>query len=453
MKFSKLQFQSARIRRHFTRFTWGGAWAAQLPAQTRQNLTHFFYDGLFSAASDKIVLTYITIYILSLGATRQQIGLLSSLSNLTAALLLLPAAMLVERTGERKKITLFGASGSRLILLLMALLPFILHRTNLLIWIILGFALLREGFNNLGFPGWMALTGDIVPIEGRGRYFGTRNFIMGVAGMAAALLIGQMITQIGEPLGYQVAFILAAVLGVISMSFFARIKDPLAEDKTLHQIQSNFKDIFVSLRGQKHFILFCVFTAIWNFSINVSGPFFTVFMVDTLHFTAAMIGVATVSNTIANLLVQRRIGSLADRWSNRNVAIIFLLAIPFVPLVWGLWARQYWQVILIEAISGLFWGAYNLVNFNTLLTHTPVKQRARFSAFYQIVVTLSLAGGAALGSILIAKIDFPGVAVTSAIGRWLAAVFFLLLVHDPLPPTDAFEAEPQQVLSEEIPET
>jgi len=292
-----------------------------------------------------------------------------------------------------------------------------------------------------------------VPIEGRGRYFGTRNFIMGVAGMAAALLIGQMITQIGEPLGYQVAFILAAVLGVISMSFFARIKDPLAEDKTLHQIQSNFKDIFVSLRGQKHFILFCVFTAIWNFSINVSGPFFTVFMVDTLHFTAAMIGVATVSNTIANLLVQRRIGSLADRWSNRNVAIIFLFAIPFVPLVWGLWARQYWQVILIEAISGLFWGAYNLVNFNTLLTHTPVKQRARFSAFYQIVVTLSLAGGAALGSILIAKIDFPGVAVTSAIGRWLAAVFFLLLVHDPLPPTDAFEAEPQQVLSEEIPET
>jgi len=225
MKFKTIRSQWTRFRRYIKRFTWGGAWAAALPSEKRRNLTLFFYDGLFAAASDKIILTYLTVYLLALGVNRQQIGLLSSLSNLTAAFLLLPAAMLVERSGERKRLTLIASSFSRLTVLLMAILPLILFKTDAMIWIVLALALLREGFNNLGYPGWMALTGDIIPLEGRGRYFGTRNFIMGAAGILTALGIGEVITRIGEPLGYQLAFILAVVIGLASMSFFARIKD------------------------------------------------------------------------------------------------------------------------------------------------------------------------------------------------------------------------------------
>lgn len=417
-----------RFQQYSRRFTWGGSWAATLPEISRRNLTLFFYDGLFAAASDKIVLTYFTIYLLVVGATRPQIGLLSSLSNLIAAFLLLPAALHVERTGKRQGVTLISALGSRLTILLIALLPFVMGSGKAMLWVILSLALLREAFNNIGFPGWMALTGDIVPLEGRGRYFGTRNFIMGVAGIITALIVGESITRIGEPLGYQIAFIFAVILGAIAMTFFARIHDPHKEKETIPEVNTSLRTSLALLKGQKQFILFCIFTAIWNLSVNIAGPFFNVFMVDTLNFTAAMIGVTTVANTIANLIVQRRVGALADRWGNRNVSILFLLAIPILPLLWGIWVRQYWQAILIQVFGGLFWGAYNLASFNNLLLHTPENQRARFSAFYQIVVTLSLAGGAALGSLLIPIIDFSGVAIASAGGRWLAGVFFWLFV-------------------------
>jgi len=433
MKFDQLQNQWSRIRQNFTHFTWGGTWALSLSVENRKNLTFFFYDGLFAAASDKIVLTYLTIYILSLGATRQQIGLLSSLSNFAAALMLLPAAMLVERTGKRQQITIAGASASRLVVLMMAVIPFFLKDFSGLIWLLLGLGLLREVFNNIGYPGWIALTGDIVPIEGRGRYFGARNFIMGLAGIITALLIGEAITQIGGPLGYQISFILAAILGGFSIYFFSRLKDPQKDHQSDGQTSSNLKAILSSIKGHPHFIAFILFAAVWNFSINIFAPFFNVFMVDTLRFTAAMIGVTAVANTTANLVIQRRIGNLADRWGNRNVSIVFMLLIPLLPLAWGLWIRQYWQAILFEVLSGLFWGAYNLASFNTLLLQTPEKLRARFSAFHQIIVTLSLAGGAALGSFLITLIDFKGVALVSAIGRWIAGILFLLIVHDQLP--------------------
>ncbi len=425
----KIKFQWVRFRRHFRRFTWGGPWASSLSSEKRQNLTLFFYDGLFAAASDKIILTYLTIYLIFLGATRSQIGFLSSLSNFAAALILLPAALLVERSGERKKITLGAAGGSRLGILLMAFLPFFIGYSDALIWIIWGLALLREIFNNLGFPAWMSLTADLVPIEGRGRYFGTRNFIMGIAGIVIVLVIGEMITQIGDPLGYQLAFILAASFGIISLTYFRRIRDPQKNERVINGSRYGLKEILISLKGQPEFILFSVFTAVWNLSLNIAGPFFNVFMVDTLNFTAAMIGIVTVSHTITNLLVQRRIGELSDRWGNRNVAIIFLFLIPLIPMVWGLWVRQLWQALLIEAFSGLCWGAYNLVSFNMLLMKTPENQRARFSAFYQIVATLSLAGGAAIGAGIIPLINFQGVALLSAGGRWLGAILFLAMVH------------------------
>lgn len=439
MKFNQIRAQWTQLRRKITRFTWGGAWAASLSTHQRRNLTLFFYDGLFSSASDKIILTYLTIYLLTLGVTRQQIGFLSSLSNLANALLLLPAAFLVEHTGERKEITVKSAFASRIMVLLMAILPFFLFGSSALVWIILGVVLLREGANNFAYPGWIALTGDIVPIEGRGRYFGSRNFIMGLAGIIAALIIGEAITRIGDPLGYQLAYLLAAIFGGISILFFSRLKDPHTSkietpepaEKTDYHVVDDFKGILPSLKAHPEFIHFAIYIAVWNFGINVAAPFFSVYMVDTLHLTASMIGMATVVNTAANMLVQRQVGLLADKWGNRIVTIIFLSLIPILPLMWGLWVRQYWHVILIQILGGLLWGGLNLVSFNNLLMQTPQEQRARFSAYYQIIVTLSLSAGAALGSFLIPRIDFIGVTLSSAVLRWVAALLFILIVTDP----------------------
>lgn len=430
MRFKKLRYQWTHFKQRFTRFTWGGVWATGLPAENRRNLTLFFYDGLFASASNKIILTYTTIYLLSLGATRQQIGLLSSLSNFSAALLLLPAALAVERSGKRKQITVLAAYLQKFVVLMMALLPLLLVKSSDLIWVILGFALLRETFANVAYPGWMALTGDIVPMAGRGQYFGTRNLIMGVAGIFITLVIGEAITRIGEPLGYQISFLLAVILGLISISFYARIKDPHQGEKVRSQDQHGLKGIFRSIKGQPGFIRFCIFTAVWNFSINIVGPFLNVYMVDTLYFSASMIGVATVANTITNLMVQRWSGRLTDKLGTRTVALIFMSLVPLLPLLWGLWVRQFWQAVLMELIGGIIWGAYNLASFNNILIQTPPGQRARYSAFYQIVVTLALSGGAALGAFLIPLIDFKGVAISSTIGRWIAVIIFIFFVHD-----------------------
>ncbi|MCX6037843.1 MAG: hypothetical protein NTW99_08110, partial [Chloroflexi bacterium] len=66
--FSPAEVKSA-LGRSFSHLVIGGEWAKALPEKTRRNLRWFWYDGLFSSASDNIIITYITLYVLALGAT------------------------------------------------------------------------------------------------------------------------------------------------------------------------------------------------------------------------------------------------------------------------------------------------------------------------------------------------------------------------------------------------
>jgi MFS family permease len=147
-------------------FITGGDWAMALPPAGRRNLYWYWFDGLFAAASDTIPINYLTLYLLSLGATSTQIGWFSSLTSLAAAVCLLPGALLVERYGRRKDITVwFGGGAARVLLLALALLPFGLTGQPL-IWGLILFAVIRSAAGNLAFPAWMSITGDIVPSKG-----------------------------------------------------------------------------------------------------------------------------------------------------------------------------------------------------------------------------------------------------------------------------------------------
>lgn len=417
-----------RIGHSVRRIATGGGWAAVSAPEARSNLKWFWFDGLFAAASDKIILTYLTLYVLALGATGVQIGYMTSLASLCAALMLLPGAALVERLGQRQKIAVFsGGISARLMLLLLALIP-LLFSGSVLVYVAVGLVVVREAFANLAFPAWMSLTADIVPVSIRGRYFGSRNFIMGVAGMVIAVLVGILITRTGQPSGYQIALSLAFFLGLASTFAFSKLREPLNPQLSSKRGAFAFQALIKDLRQHPDFLKLSAVVAVWNFSLNVAAPFFNVYLVKNLQATAAMVGVISVASTISNLLVQQYMGSLADRWGPRRLQMITGFIIPVLPLLW-VFIRSPWHVIPINLLGGVLWAGYSLAGFNFILVKTPEDQRARFSAIYQIVVTLSLAAGAAFGGLILSWGSFYAVFIGSCVGRLLAASMYARIVH------------------------
>jgi MFS family permease len=420
-----------RLRRRASQSTTGGRWAAQLPPSIRQNLRWFWFDGVFASSSDSIVVAYLSLFVLVLGATRAQIGLMSAVSSLSAALLLLPGATLVERRGRRKHIVVLSGGGvARVALLLLVLVPLFFSGPTA-VCVAIALAILRSAFANLGVPAWVSLIADIVPLSWRGRYFSFRNMAMGVANMLTTFLVGQLITLVGGTNGYQLAMGLAFAVGMASTYSFARLEEPLASAPPQAKDSGPQLPLRQHLRAHPDFLFFCATAAIWNLSINVAGPFFNPYLVESLQASAGVVGVLSVVSTLAALPGQRLFGGLVDRWGTRQVQLVTGLLIPLLPWAWAL-TRSPWHVVPVNLAGGFLWAGYELANFSFLLILTPEDRRPRYSAVYQIVVMLALAGGAALGGIVAQRWGYTPVFVLSGIGRLCAVLLFARFVHQPV---------------------
>lgn len=417
----------ARLRTDAAHLTVGGSWATQLPGHDQRNLRAFFFDGVFAAASDAIFFTYQTLYVLALGATNAQIGLMSALSNLSGTLLLMPGAMLADRTRRRKPLVLWAGGGlARLMIILMALLPFVFMGPAA-VYVAIALNAIMAGAGNLAYSAWVSLTADVVPLSRRGRYFGTRNIVMGLVTIIMTLLAGQLITRMGSISGYQAAFGVAFLIGMASTYSYAKIKEPQKSAQAQESQVYSLSSLLASLRTDRNFLAFCLYGMIWNFSLNIAGPFFNVYLVKSLSATAFMVGFLSIVSSVAGLPAQRLFGQLNDRWGPRKVMLVTGSIIPVVPFAWYFTAAV-WHAIPINIVAGFLWAGYNLASFNLLLAIAPEEQRARYSAMFQIAVTVSSALGASAGGLISNRWGIPLVFVCSAIGRAVGAVIFARFV-------------------------
>ena len=428
-----LQWAAVFLSRSYRRLSLlaaGGRWSTQLPAKARHSLRWLVLNGVLANISNSIIKTYQAVYLLALGATPADIGLLGALSNLTLPLAMVPGGRLARRAGKYKWLVAIPVFVSRLLLLGLVLLPCLSSQVRVIITIAIGVVVLRTFLMNLVNPAWTTMLGTIVPLRWRGRYFSTRNMLLGGFGFLALLAVGQVIDRFASPQGYQVAMGIALVAGLGAVYALTRVEEPQpalpprAKGQTLHLRQL--------LRGQGRFLAFCGTAALWNFSVQIAGPFFIVFLSDEVGASASMLALISATSVLAALPGQRVFGVLNDRKGARWVQRLTGFVIPLVPGVWG-FMRQPWQAFPVQLIGGFAWAGYNLAAFNLLLEMTPDEDRPTFVAVYQALVGLGMAGGAALGSWLVKMQGYQPVFLASAIGRLTAAALFAWVIVRGLP--------------------
>ena len=416
----------SRLRGEAALVVAGGHWARDLPRAAQSSLRWLWFDGAFALGIDSVVTTYFMLYIVALGATSAQVGLLAALSGLGAALALLPGALLAERVGHRKEIVLAsGGSVGRIAILLAACIPF-LARAESAVILAIGLSILRDTSGNLSLPAWTSLVADIVPPGQRGKYFSSRTIAMTFTGMVTAFIAGWIINRVGGLPGYQWAFLFAFLFGVGSFFCFSRIRDPSPAPPP-RVARAGASPILGSVRSHPVFLALCLHSAVWNFSLNVAAPFFNIYLVHNLQANAIQVGVLTAVSSLASLPALRYFGPLSDRWGPRRIMLITSLLIPILPLAW-VFVPSPWYVLGINLLSGALWAGFSLCLLNLLMQITPAEERARFAAVHQFVIAIALAIGAATGGWVVTVAGYKAVFLISAIGRFAAALIFARFV-------------------------
>ncbi len=404
---------------------------------TLMNMRWLLYDGLFAASSLAIINTFYTLYLEALGATNTQIGLMSSMTNLILLLTVLPGAWFSEKIGSQKKAVLITSGGiSRFFLLVSVFLPYWFSGQTAVLPVIAA-RLMVDTFNILGVPPWTALAAGIVPMQHRGKFFATRNLIMNISTMVTTLAVGRLITVVGKPGGFQVAMAVAFVAGLAGTFVYMRIKEPPTDKSAVPQSYSP-KSLLETLKTDTNLRNYSIFLFLWNSTISLAGPFFTIYLVRDLKATTDVVGVLAMITTLTGLPATYFFGKLIDRWGGWKAQVLTGFLIPIYPLLWLL-ADTPWGAAPAFLFDGIVWAGYNLASFTFMLTLASPSQLTLYNAIIQVMVALGATIGASLGGIMISAWGFKAVFAISGAGRLLAMLFFWRFVK----PADKPAAEPE----------
>ncbi len=408
----------------------------RVPPEQRRDLFAFGLENVLTQLSENALLQYVPLYVIALGASNTQIGSVPALGNLAAAAAQWPGARLVERRGHRRTIVLTTGFLARVFILSLVVLTFVPRDVGWLAYAIAGLFAGRAFFLALGQPAWTSLAADVVPDAIRGRFFALRDFIIRVSLLVMLPALGWVADHWGVPWGYRSIFLLAWVLGMIAWFSFRRVHDPAPLPAEYLKARPR-RTLRQALRDERDYVMFTLANVVWNLSLTIAGPYFTVHLVRNLGGNARWVGVLAAVHSVFGLIGALYWGRIIDRKGNLPVNRITALAIPLLPWAWML-VRAPWQVVFINAYGGFMWSGFLISNFNLLLSLSPPRQRARFAAFYQTGVLLSSSVGPIVGGLLADRYSIPSTFLVSGVGRFLAALMLLGLVrrgeYTPLPP-------------------
>lgn len=366
--------------------------------QVRKSLKYSILDGSAYSAMLGLTQDYIVPFALALRATTAQIGLLSSIPNLTMALSQLSAPRLAEKVGSRKGLILPVVFLHALLWLPILLIPYVFPAEK--IWWLIGLLTLSTVFGSLGNPAWGSIMADLVPEKTRGRYFGFRGKICGLIALVFFLIGGTTLQFFTANifLGFSLLFGVAMVFRLISWYFLSKMHEPaLSNGKREHySTQGILRNLGSSNLGK-----FVISISLMNFATNLAGPFFAVYMLRDLRLNYLSYVAIMATATMANLTFMTFWGKRADRAGNIKVLKVTSVLVPIIPLLWIVNHHLYY-LVLVQIISGFAWAGFNLASANFVYDASAPEHRMRYIALFNAINGGAICLGAVLGGYLAA---------------------------------------------------
>lgn len=371
---------------------------------------------------------YITPYALTMQATTQQIGYLSSFPSLANTLVQLIAPFLSERAGGRKSFVLPGVLMQAVMWLPILAIPFVFG-TNQAWWLIL-FVTLSTAAGSLVGPPWSAMMADLVPMDLRGRYFSARSRINGFVSLVFSFVTGgilQLLTG-NTRLAFAIVCGGAFAARLASFYFLSLMNEPhpaLSRPTTREGIPQIARHLLSTEVGK-----FMAFTVFLNMAVNIGSPFFSAYVLRELKFSYISYQIINAASSAVMLLVVTWWGRRADWAGNVKILRITAWLIPFVPMMWLVSPSVYWMSF-VQAYSGFVWAGFNLCAGLFVYDASPQENRARYIALYGALASTGTMLGSLIGGNLgphmprIMGSYFLTLFLISGLSR-LTVVFFLL---------------------------
>jgi MFS family permease len=427
-------------------------------AMLRRSLNIITWGWIFGAAWQAITTgTPLTVFAQALHASPFQFGVLTALPYL-ASLVSLPSSLLIDGTGKRKGVFLFGHYLQRLMWMPIALVPiWILQHygtsaAGKAMFVFLALTLFMHCGQGLGSPAWVSWMADIVPGRICGKYFSRRRQWAMVTAIPAALIAGLSLdrmagnSEIKQLHWCAILFICAAMLGLADITMFVFLGEKPRPRQAPVPLAKSF---FRPLRDHK-FMVFAIYVAVLTFSLTLTGQFANLYLLDVVGVNNTGVQLMLfVTPMVAQLLVLPLWGSAADRVGKKPLLAMSALGMAPVAVAWSfLSPTNAWFGYVLCGASAALWTGVEVANFNFVMEFAGGDRSAggSYVAVNSVVTNLAgCMGGLVAGGIAqwlspwhwkpvlgVRAMNFYDVLFTgSGLLRLLAVALILPFIHEP----------------------
>ena len=422
----------------------------ELKVSVRTSLRASSLDGSLSTVFSNITGgVLLSSFLIDLGASPFEIGMVASLPML-ANLLQPLGALLSNRSYSRHDYGIWTFLPSRLLWLIL-LVGIILRGakgdfSGELVYLTLTLVITSNILAAMGSASWMSWLAALVPAKLRGRYYSVRSIVSNVTGLLCLPIASFIIAnwQGGSIAGYGLVLGVGILAGVASLTCQHLMIDVNPQKYQAEQEQEcyqiNLFNNLITPFQDRNLIFFLIYVALWGFAVNLSTPFFNLYMLENLDVDITWVTLLSSLSSGANMLMLLLWGQLSDRFGNRLLLIVVGIAIAITPLFWLLTGisqvqEQLWlYLIIFHLFLGGTWAAIDLGSNNLQIGIAPIKHHATFFAIVSAIAGVSSALGATVGGTFAQYAHYEGIFgifFLSTILR-LVAVIPLLFVHENL---------------------
>lgn len=347
-----------------------------------------------------------------IGISKQYHAIIGAIPQLGSFLMLF-SPYLFERLKNRKLLICICCFLFRFSVSSVGFVPYITGNVTyqmILIIALYGFGYFAAGFVTPGLNNWNL---DVTPVKNRGRFLAIKSTISMFSVSILTLFMGRLLDyyklQNRARIGFNIMFGISLLLSVLDFILLSHIQEPIGKRKP---IQMTLKQLILEPLMNKPFCKYIVFLSVWNFAIQISISFLSLFMLTSLNLSYSYISKVTVTANVVSMILYYLWGYMADKTSWIRVLKISSYIIALCYLGWSMitGANARVLVIILQTLLTSSTGAFHMASGTLLYDLAPIIGKTAFLGVASAISYVISFAGAVLGSVLyqyIQKLNLP----------------------------------------------
>jgi MFS family permease len=368
---------------------------------------------------EKMAERFLPIYILALGGSTLAVGLLNGMDNLLSALYSYPGGYASDRLGYKRALILFNLI-AMLGYLIVILFPY---------WpAVIAGSIFFLSWTAISLPATMDMVSSVLPMNKRTMGVSMHSLVRRVPMALGPVLGGILISLFGEKDGVRLAFVVAFILGGVSLVLQQVL---ISEGKRPERkAEGNPLRVLSSMSPSLRYLL--TSDILVRFCEQIPYAFVVVWAVNVNGITPLQFGILTTVEMVTAMLIYVPVAYLADRGQKKPFVVATFGFFTLFPLVL-LFTRSFWPMVLAFIIRGL--KEFGEPTRKALIMDLAPegKKAGTFGAYYlarDVIVSVAAFGGAFLWNLS------PAANFLTAFGFGLLGTLYFALFGKDLQPAE-----------------